>query len=362
MNMLVHPEQLISGCRLIKEVQGKTQYPLVPSNTIVDETQIEVLKFFLVEKVEVSDFLVDGRKFKPKAYVEKEVEKKKEEPIALLSFEESYQKAVEDYKLLFASWQNGSTIKMNDVRKVIVPLIEMLEEKPLDLFLLQKLSTKEDYFYHHGVAVGLISAALAKKLNFKKEWIQIGLAGLLADCGMSKMSPAIFYKKERLTSKELEEVKQHPTISYRMIEKVPSLAKEIKLAVLQHHERLDGTGYPLGVDQEKIHLFSKILAISDTYHAMTSERAYQHKKAPFKVMEEMMHLKYSKYDHHLLQMFIETLANYTTGTKVKLSTGEEAEIVFLEIDQPTRPIVKLLRNDEIIALKTKQNIYIESVI
>ena len=124
------------------------------------------------------------------------------------------------------------------------------------------------------------------------DWFQIGLAGVLADSGMSRLNPNWLIKGTELTIQEFKEMKKHPTYSYQLVENITALTKAAKLAILQHHERLDGSGYPLGVKADKIHPYAKIIAIVDTYHAMTSERAYKPKKSPFKVMEEMLRVKY----------------------------------------------------------------------
>lgn len=147
-----------------------------------------------------------------------------------------------------------------------------------------------------------------------------------------------------------------------MVEGMLSFTKAMKLGILQHHERIDGSGYPLGVRDKKIHPFAKIIAISDTYHAMTSERMYQKKLSPFQVLEEMLHDKHRKWDYPLLKTFTDSLLNYSIGTRVLLSTGEEATIIFVNEQQPTRPFIRLENTREIIDLKDQISMYIEDII
>lgn len=366
--MLVHPKQLVAGCYITKEVIGKTNRPIVLKNTVVTEQHIVVLNKFLVSAVEVSDKLSNGLPFIPKE-TDKGVNKhdrsgKQEQTDQNLSFAEHYLQAIRSYKEIFHHWQSGSAVDMNRVRGIIVPLLERIEKDGigLDLFLLHNYADKKDYFYHHGVAVSLLSAFLAKKRGYKKEWIQIGLAGFLADSGMAKLSVGLFKKESDLNSFENEEVRKHPTYSYRLVEKIPSLSMGVKLAILQHHERLNGSGYPLGVDRNKIHPFAFILAICDSYHAMTCDRVYQTKLSPFKAIEEMMQDRFNKFDHETLQAFVDSLINFTTGSRVLLSNNETAEIVFLESINPTMPMVRLDRTNDIISLKDKQDIYIEEIL
>ncbi|MDL4840919.1 HD-GYP domain-containing protein [Aquibacillus rhizosphaerae] len=365
--MWVHPKQLVPGCRIVTDVMGKTNRPIVPKNIVLDEVHIQVLQDFLVMNVEVSPRLANGVPFVPRELTKEEIEENKKDKSSnknkiALSFDDQYLEAVQRYKQLFLNWQSGSAVNMRQVRDIIVPLLERIDEVGLDLFLLHQYASKQDYFYHHGIAMGLISGFLAKKKGFKKEWVQVGLAGFLADSGMSKVSISLFNKSETLSLPEYEEIKKHPTYSYRFVEKVPSLSVGVKLAILQHHERLDGSGYPLGVDKSKIHPYACILAVSDSYHAMTSERVYQKKQSPFKVIEEMMLDQFDKFDHEVLRVFVDSLANFSTGTKVLLSNQKKAEIVFIDSKQMTRPMVRLENSNEIFSLMDRRSIYIEEIL
>ncbi|MBM7572509.1 HD-GYP domain-containing protein [Aquibacillus albus] len=365
--MWVHPKQLIPGCVINRDVMGKTNRPIMPKNTVLTEEYIDILDKFLIERVDVSPNLSYGDPFVPKDMPKEESNKDEDQSISekkpYQSFQDQYLEAVQSYKKLFTDWQSGASIDMSQVRNVAVPLLERIDEVGLDLFLLHKLSTKQDYFYNHSLAMCLISAFLAKKKGLKKEWIQVGLAGILADSGMAKINRLLFHRQGKLSDPEYEEIKKHPTFSYRLVEKIPSLSVAVKLAILQHHERPDGSGYPLGVQKNKIHPYASILSISDTYHAMTSERIYQSRQSPFKVIEEMMSDQFNKFDHELLELFVESLTNFSTGTRVKLSNNKQAEIVFIESKYPTRPMVRMDDdNQTIISLKDDKSIYIEEIL
>ncbi|KAB8136273.1 HD-GYP domain-containing protein [Gracilibacillus oryzae] len=357
--MQVHPNQLVPGCILLKEVEGKAKHPIILNHTVIEEKHIEVLQHFGVKVIEVSEKLTSGLTFQPKNIKQESMEETS--PIEQ-DFITLYNDAVQRYKSMFRQWQSGAPININQLRKLMIPLFNCLEGMQLDLYLLDKYSTKEDYFYHHGISVALISAHLAKKIGYQKEWIQVGLAGILADCGMARLDNSILRKEGNLTLAEYDEVKKHATVSYRLVENIAALSKEVKLSILQHHERLDGSGYPLGVKEDKIHPFAKIIAISDTYHAMTCERCYRKKQSPFKVMEEMLISAYTKFDYVLLQTFAQTLLNYSIGTRVLLSNGKEAVIVFAKPETPIRPIIRLVDNDEVISLKEKPALFIEKII
>lgn len=363
--MWVHPKQLVPGCLIISDVMGKTNRPIIPKNTVVSDIHINILRKFLIEQVEVASNLTNGLPFIPEDFQLEDVQtetNQKTEVSKSISFNELYWKAIYAYQEQYQNWQSGSPIDMNKVRNFAIPLFEKIDDIGLEIYLLHRFSSKQDYFYHHAVSMGIISAFIAKKRGIKKEWVQIGLAGLLADSGMSKLTRGLFKKEGKLTPLEYNEIKLHPTYSYRLVEKIPSLTTGAKLAILQHHERMDGTGYPMGVEKSRIHPYASILSVSDTYHAMTSVRLHQGSQSPFKVIEEMIQDQYKKYDHEMFAIFIKHLTNFSTGMKVKLSNNKLAEIVFVETNHPTRPMVRLLDNQSIVSLKDNRSIYIEEII
>ncbi|MBP1971063.1 HD-GYP domain-containing protein (c-di-GMP phosphodiesterase class II) [Virgibacillus natechei] len=360
--MRVETSQLAAGCVLLNEVNGKSGQPIIPKNTVLTEEHIKVLRFFLVESVEISSKTVDGDPFIPKDPKQEESEQVKEIESSLL-FRDHFEYVVTTYKKLFKNWQNGMEIDMSQVRKIMIPLLERMDEIGSAVYTLHHYTTKKDYFYYHSVAVGILAAFIGRKMGYNKgEWIQLGLGGFLSDSGMVKMDPAILSKESSLTSDELDKIRKHPIYSYRLLDNISILSNKVKLAVLQHHERLDGSGYPLGLTQGKIHMYARIIAVCDMYHAMTSERLYKGNQSPFSVMEEMQKEQYSTLDTQVVMQFIKSLADFSIGTRVSLSNQATGEIVFIENKYPTRPMVKLDATNDIISLKDKLDLYIEQVL
>ncbi|MDC3426112.1 HD-GYP domain-containing protein [Aquibacillus sp. 3ASR75-11] len=361
--MIVSPTQMVIGCIILKDVIGKTNRPLIPKNTVVNEKHITILKKFLVHEVEVASRLSYGAPFVPKPISQKDHVQENDrnhKKSHTKTFADYYLDAVQGYKQLFVKWQRGLSIEIKEVRKLLTPLLDKIDDIGLSIYQIHTFASARDYFYHHQVAVSLLSAFLAKKMSLN-EWKQVGLAGLLADCGMAKLQPSLINKDGALTKNEYKEIQKHPTFSYKMVDEIPSLTTAIKLGILQHHERLDGTGYPMGVKEEKIHSYANIIAVCDMYHAMTSERLYRKKCSPFKAIEEMLQDQFGKYDYEMIRLFVDTLTNFTKGTMIRLSNNSVGQIVFVDDHYPTRPIVRLKDSGELIALKNETSIYIEEI-
>lgn len=362
--MQVKPAQLEPGCLVTKDVMGKTNRPIIPKNTTIQPIHIKVLKKFKIQSVEISNRRSDGSLFVAEDQSEEEgtsTSKTNNRQITHISFHDQYLEAVQSYKKWFTSWQGGTPIDMNAIRKVMVPLLERVVESKREVFNLHHFTSSQEYIYHHSVALGLLSGYLAAKMGYNYgEWIQVGLAGILADTGMAKMDKRITRKEGPLTEGEFDNIRTHPTYSYRQVQKIPTLSTQAKIAILQHHERLDGTGYPLGL-QTKIHPFSQIIAVSDMYHAMTSERMYRRKQSPYKVLEEIIQEQFGRYDHKVIGVLVKEMTHYSTGTKIRLSDNQDAEVIFVEKTQPTRPLVKLEGNGKILSLKEHLDLHIEEV-
>ena len=125
---------------------------------------------------------------------------------------------------------------------------------------------------------------------------------------------------------------------------------------------MDGSGYPLGISKEKINNYARILAVSDIYHAMTSERFYKKKQSPFKVIEALYKEQFNRLDPRVVHVFTSSLTKRSLGKMVNLSNDVIGEIVFIDDDYPTRPLVKLESTEEIISLQKNPDLYIMNFI
>lgn len=191
---------------------------------------------------------------------------------------------------------------------------------------------------------------------------QMGLAGLLADCGMAKVDRRIRNKADMLTESEFKEVQRHPHHSLNMIKMIPVLKDAMKLAVFQHHERLDGSGYPRGNKVESISKFAQIIAVADVFHAMTSERVYRTRTSSFKVVEMINEADFGKFVIDVVKALISVIADLPLGTKVELSNFEVAEVMFINQYALTRPLVKVVSTGEMLDLSQRRSLYIARVL
>lgn len=359
--MRINVGEIQKGCILSADVFSKTNRPIIPKKTVLTDLHIRVLKAFSVNEIEVEKILAGGIPFDGYDLDEDEVDEKK--VTSHVGYADLFLRSVYKYKKEFISWQSGLSVDIGKIRDLLIPLLEKMDDFTSEIFNLYRYSTKETYQYQHPVAVGILSGFIGKKLNLDRgEWMQLALAGCLADSGMAKINHELFQKTTSLTEQEFREVKKHPIHSYKMVQNTPLLRREVKIAILEHHERLNGSGYPLGEKEEKISKYARIISIADIYHAMTCERTYRSKQSPYKVLEFIQEGCFGEFDITILKTLISSMVDYSTGDKIRLSDGRVAEILFVDEKTPTRPLIKLLETNEIIQLTKYRQLFIESVL
>lgn len=361
--MHVKIDELIPGCILEQDIYKLANKPLMRKKTVMQQNHIDILRTFFVDSAYVEPRLIDGSQFRPRELIQESKGDKIDRSSLLKendSFINEYLRAVQKYQKEFRKWEGRLKIEPYLVRNIFLPLYEKNPAKR-ELMELHHFSDQKNYIYYHAVAVSIYSAMLAKKLGYEKaDVIQVGLAGLLADAGMARLSFDPFINKGSLHREEYEELKRHPVSSYRMLEEVPGFNKKALLGVLQHHEREDGSGYPLGVDSGKLHPFAKIIAVADVFHAMTAERGYRKKTSPYRVIELLLAEGYGKLDKKMVHQFIEMVLELHIKQHVRLNNGIIGKIKALDPSYLTRPVLKLGSGENLL-LKQHPHLFITEV-
>lgn len=211
------------------------------------------------------------------------------------------------------------------------------------LDMLQCMKGYDDVTYVHGLNVALLSNMIGKLVfpNISEEDLEVlTLSGLLADVGKMMIPDDVLQKNDRLTIPEFNVVKTHVLHSNNIL-KGMNLDPRIAEAAMRHHERCDGSGYPGGYRQDQISPFAKIVAIADTYDAMTSDRVYRKAICPFEVIHMFEREGLVKYEVEYLLPFLATAVQAYMNTEVVLSTGEIGKVVMINEKELSRPVVQV---------------------
>lgn len=216
------------------------------------------------------------------------------------------------------------TMATNQIADSLMNAINSNDAMAVDI---NAIKTSDEYTFKHSVDVATIAMILAKQLQLPTNEIHdIGVSGLLHDIGKTKIPPEILNKPGKLTDDEFEIMKKHSLYGYHMIKDRKDLNNAILMGVLQHHERIDGSGYPLGFDTPKIAPFAKILAIADVYDALVTKRSYKDAYSQRDAVELLMSMT-SQLDITVMRAFMSSMILYPVDSIVQLSNGERARVV-----------------------------------
>ncbi len=353
----ISSDDLMPGMVLAEDVFSSVGLRLFKQGTELDDKSIAKIRLYDIDYVLIyEDVNIDYVKVKETEVESKSIRKMQE----FKAFKSSYTKNVNTLQDYITHIGEGKNVSITDLFSISQEIVSEVQTKSDILAFMHNLKLSDDYTYTHSVNVSLLCNIFGQWLGFDKEKLKnITVAGLIHDIGKVKIDPNILNKPGKLTPEEFEEIKKHPVYGYRMVQN-QDIHRDIKLAVLMHHEKYDGTGYPTGAKSNQINEFAKIVAIADIYDAMTSNRSYRDRFCPFKVIQTFEQECYGKLDTEFLLIFLKNIAYNYLNCWVRLSSGEEGEIVFINQNNLSRPIVSI--DNVLVDLSNEKDLTIEELI
>jgi len=344
---LIRIDDIKAGMVLNKDIEKlDTGAILLSSGTVLNNKNIILMKNLGIRHIDV---------------FERKDEKEKLVLVDDEGFLQKHDALADKTKELLSNIKLGKKIIITEINDVVDDLIDELSKSNNIMGKLRQLKETSDYNFKHSLNVSMLATMLGRWLNYSPvELKQISLAGIFHDIGKLKITDDIINKPGKLTIKEFEIVKKHPIYGYNILRETVGISKNVALGVLQHHEREDGSGYPLGVKGDKIHEFAKVIAVCDVFDAMTSNRVYKEKESPFTVAEHVANNSFGILDGRISTIFLNNIANFYVGNIVKLSNGEIGEIIYINRGTPTRPVIKVA--EKYIDLLHVKDISIEDII
>lgn len=199
--------------------------------------------------------------------------------------------AVKKYslKMMEKLTETPSADNIKEVKSVVYDVVDMILDEQETADQLIRITNHDAYTYTHSCNVGLIAVMLAKSMLDKAthNLKELGAGFFLHDLGKVQVDCAIINKPGKLTEEEMNQMKMHPVFGYQVLQNTNQLSRDTGHIVLQHHERIDGRGYPQGLARDEIHIYAKICTVADVYDALTSERSYKKALKPFDALVVM---------------------------------------------------------------------------
>lgn len=266
--------------------------------------------------------------------------KEKTEGEALNEAQSLYDKAKIAHKRFLKRMQAGQVGNLEALKQSCNEIIESLFENANALQCLTLIKDDQEYLLQHCLNSAILMGVFAKHLGFDKELInELCLAGLLMDAGMSTVPKEIIEKPRKLNSKEWNIIKSHVDTGMEMVERMGELSDTIMNTIANHHERLDGTGYPSAKAGKYIGIYGRMAAIVDTYDALTSDRPWRKAYSPTAALKQLLADDSGKIDPSLVQQFIKCIGVHPVGSLVKLKSDRLGIIIKANTTEPLKPVV-----------------------
>lgn len=342
-------DELIEGMVFGDDVIDKEGRLLVSKNAVLTIETLEKLKKFSSRKVFSMKVLLSELNIKTVVKLENgsvqevassqiKMEHTKERLVIKEKFEEMHKSIKQSFDELS---RNNTSPK---VKKELDNTVEEIKNNlSVNIELLNEIldvKATDEYLYNHSLNVAVVSNLIGRWIGLEQKDLDILiLAGLVHDIGKLRVDPAILNKPGKLTDEEFAEMKKHPEYSYQMLMEMGYKDNAILKAVTFHHEKEDGSGYPLKISGDKITIHAKILAIADIFDAMTSNRVYKARVSPFKVLEMFQNQNFGKLDYKIIMVFIKRFTENYVGSEVILSNNQRAKIVSLNAYEITKPLL-----------------------
>lgn len=330
-----------------------TSKEIMVDNTVLVGKNIYITKSILNKLIQ----FYPGKKiwvYAPKEDNQKEIEELKE-------VQSEFKTVSENIKDIFS--ENNINLKTtSEISKYSVELEKFIRSNKSVLKSLIINGSNEDTIYTHSVNVASLSYLIGKWHGYDDKMLHnLVYASLLHDFGKTKIDENIINKKDPITKDEYDILKTHSSLSYNAVKTIPYINRDIAFGILLHHERNDGSGYPLGITGDKIPEIAKIIAIADVFDAINSNRLYKKKKKPFESLQEIKDesLK-GKLDYTLCNTFLNGLLNFYVGQEVVLSNGEVGRIVQMDINNISKPLI--LCDEKFIDLKTEKDLTVTKIL
>ncbi len=234
-----------------------------------------------------------------------------------------HQRATEEVVSLLNDVEQGKEINVPGAKQVVGEIVESIIRNPDAFSWLTRLKTKDSYTYKHCLDVCALTITFGRYIGLPKEDLErLGLAALFFDIGKLKLPLDLLNKADSLTPQEAAVMKTHVRHSAQVLSKTSGVPEDVLEAVRCHHERHDGSGYPRRLSGDEIPIFARMIAITDVYDALISERPYGEQVSQVQAIGMLYQWRDTLFQEALVEQFIQCIGAYPVGSLVEITTGE----------------------------------------
>lgn len=251
------------------------------------------------------------------------------------------------FKTLLSDAENDDQLNLPVLKKAITPMVKSIVRNPDAFIWLAHLKKLDQYSYHHAVSCAVWAVAFGRHLGLPEDQLNSLATGcFLFDIGKTKLPPALLRSTKRLTAEEFETVKEHVLFGLNMVKQTKGIKTAVIDMIRTHHERHNGSGYPLGISKDQIPLFGRIAGIVDAYDAITSHRPYCEPMPAYQAIEALYQWRGVDFQMELVEQFIQVVGIYPVGSIVELSDGSVGVVINQNEHYRLRPHVMVLLDEK----------------
>jgi HD-GYP domain-containing protein (c-di-GMP phosphodiesterase class II) len=242
----------------------------------------------------------------------------------------------------------GHGINIALAKEAVAACVDNIVRSPDAMMWLTQLKNRDEYTSQHSMNVAIFAIALGKHLNYSiPELNNLGLCGIMHDMGKMRIPLEVLNKPGQLTLEEARIMKSHTTLGWKLLMSSSGMYGGAIDVAYSHHERLDGRGYPRGLKDEQISPYTRIVAIADTYDAITSDRVYKRGRTHLEAITVMTKDAGAHLDAKLTAKFVECLGVFPPGSLIEMTNGEVAVVIASDPKYKLKPtVVRLLDEDK----------------
>ncbi len=335
----INTKGLQKGMKLEQDIVDRTGRTMIGRGAFLDDFQIRYLVSEGIDGIFVEDQEPDTESNEEQVTEEIQAvisEYREEDRSKVQLSDEVKERVGEGVKFLFENPEDESFLEAStNVSNELISVIQKNDAVAVDINMLK---VSDEYTFKHSVDVATMSMIIARNYGLeKREMEELCVSGLLHDVGKSRIPNEILNKPGKLDDHEFKVMRQHTLFGFKIL-KDKSFSDAVMAGVLQHHEKINGAGYPQGLPENKIHKYAKIIAVADVYDALVTERPY--KKAFSKRMAiEMIMAMTGELDINVMRSFLQSVILYPVDSIVHLSTGEAAKVIKNYKINTMRPLV-----------------------
>jgi HD-GYP domain-containing protein (c-di-GMP phosphodiesterase class II) len=229
---------------------------------------------------------------------------------------------------LVADIRIGQSFEVERVEEIVDDMVESIVRNPQALMWVAKLREQDITAYGHGLQVSVYITSFGRHLGFPKQQLsQLAQIGLLLDIGKIRLPRELLDKQGRLTDEEFETAKTHVQHGLAILNETPGFDQAILTGIEQHHERMNGSGYPKGLVGDEIGIFGRMAGIVDCFAALTNHRPYAAAVSSYEALRNITAWGGDFFHEPLVQQFVSSVGVFPVGSLIELSTGEVAVVV-----------------------------------